>query len=80
MDGAAFGVAAMVEFLAVAQINKANEGWSDSSPRWRREYLGEWAADDTSNVYAFRPFLDDERRGCGKHRPGERDLRIAGRG
>lgn len=59
MDGAAAGVSAMLEFLAVAQINKLNEGWSDASPRWRREYLGEWAADDTSNVYAFRPYTEE---------------------
>ncbi len=59
MDGAAAGVAAMVEFLAIAKIEKANEGWTDSSPRWRREYLGEWAADDTSNVYVFIPYKED---------------------
>ena len=59
MDGADAGIAAMIEFLVVAKINKANEGWSDSSPRWRREYLGEWAADDTSNVYVFIPYKDD---------------------
>ncbi len=59
MDGAEAGVAPMVEFLAIAVINKKNEGWSDSSPRWRREYLGEWAADNTSNVYVFIPYKED---------------------
>lgn len=39
--------------------NKAANGWSDQHPIWTRESLGQWAADNTENVYKYRPFLDD---------------------
>jgi hypothetical protein len=42
-----------------ALIEKAENQWSDQNPIWRREYLGQWAADDTENVFKFRPHLDD---------------------
>ena len=38
---------------------KAAKGWSDRHPVWRREYLGQWAADDTGYVYRFRAHSDD---------------------
>lgn len=38
---------------------KANNGWSDDNPIWQREYLGNWVRDNTQQVYAFRPYLDD---------------------
>lgn len=38
---------------------KELNGWTDANPVWRREYLGEWAADDTGYVYRIRPYLDD---------------------
>ena len=37
-----------------ALIAKAANGWSDQNPIWRREYLGQWVADDTGFVYKFR--------------------------
>lgn len=43
---------------AALKIKKRN-GWSDNNPVWRREYLGEWAADDTENVYKYRAYTDD---------------------
>lgn len=33
------------------QITKKQNGWSDSNPIWRREYLGEWVADRSYLVY-----------------------------
>ena len=42
-----------------ALLEKEANGWSDQHPVWRREYMGQWAADDTENVYRYRPFLDD---------------------
>lgn len=38
---------------------KARAGYSDRNPIWRREYLGEWAADDTDSVYKFRRYTED---------------------
>lgn len=32
---------------------KANEGWDDDHPSWRREYLGEWVTDESGLVYAY---------------------------
>jgi hypothetical protein len=29
------------------------------NPKWKREYLGQWAADDTDSVYKFRKHTDD---------------------
>lgn len=37
-----------------AQVEKQANGWDDNHPVWRREYLGQWAADDTENVYKYR--------------------------
>ncbi len=34
---------------------KKRNGWSDNHPVWRREFLAQWAADDTENVYRYRP-------------------------
>lgn len=38
---------------------KRRNGWGDDHPVWRREDLGEWAADDTENVFRFREYTDD---------------------
>lgn len=58
LDGAPY-VPALARLWAEALIEKADNKWSDDNPIWRREYLGEWAADDTENVYKYRPHLDD---------------------
>jgi hypothetical protein len=41
-----------------ALIEKAEKGWSDDHPIWMREYLGEWAADNTSMVFRYRSHVD----------------------
>lgn len=37
---------------------KAEKGWSDENPIWKREYLGIWADDDTDTVFRYRPHVD----------------------
>ena len=34
---------------------KARNRWGDDHPIWVREYLGRWAADDSENVFKYRP-------------------------
>lgn len=53
-DGVAAGIQAMIELYAVQLEEKKRNGWSDSNPYWLREYMGQWAADDTQSVYAYR--------------------------
>jgi hypothetical protein len=50
---------AQVALWAEALIEKATNGWSDDNPIWRREYLGEWAADDAQNIFRYQPHLPD---------------------
>jgi hypothetical protein len=57
-DGAPY-VPALARLLADGKIEKRRQGWSDDNPVWKREYLGLWAADDTVNMYRYRPHLDD---------------------
>lgn len=57
-DGAPY-IEPMRNLLREAKIQKEAEGWSDEHPIWRREYLGQWAADDTERVYKFRPHDED---------------------
>jgi hypothetical protein len=57
-DGAPY-VPAMGRLWQEAQLNKAANGWSDNHPVWKREYLGQWAADDTENVFRYRALTDD---------------------
>jgi hypothetical protein len=44
-----------------ALANKAREGWTDENPIWRREYLGQWVADDADRVYKFKEYTEDGR-------------------
>lgn len=38
---------------------KADKGWRDDHPTWRREYLGEWVATNQRLVYRYRPHVND---------------------
>lgn len=40
---------------------KQERGWPDTHPVWRREYLGEWVAEDRRVVYRYRPHVHDYR-------------------
>lgn len=42
-----------------ALTKKANHGWTDDYPPWRREYLGDWVAADETKVYRYRPAFHD---------------------
>lgn len=42
-----------------ALVKKANKGWKDDNPVWRREYLGEWVATNLRLVYRYRPHKHD---------------------
>lgn len=46
------------QWMRALRIKAAN-GWTDRTPQWRREYLGEWQADDTDSVYKFRLYNED---------------------
>lgn len=54
LDGAKT-IPAMARLWTEALREKEANGWSDEHPVWRREYLGHWAADDTSNMFRYRP-------------------------
>ena len=49
---------ALVANWEEALIEKAEKGWTDDNPIWKREYLGIWAADDTDTVFRYRPHVD----------------------
>lgn len=59
MADAAPYVPAIANAWRLAHVNRERNGWSDDHPVWKREYLGLWAADDTENVFRYRPH-DDE--------------------
>jgi hypothetical protein len=44
----------LVQLYQIQQDEIATQGLSDENPIKRREYDGEWAADDTINVYTYR--------------------------
>lgn len=35
-------------------VEKKRQGWSDNNPIWMREYLGLWASDHTTSMYAYQ--------------------------
>lgn len=42
-----------------ALVEKKRQGWTDTNPIWMREYLGLWARDHTTAMYAYRAHDDD---------------------
>lgn len=58
IDGSPY-VPEMERLWAEALRAKKRNGWSDDHPVWRREYLGEWAADESEAIFKYRPHLDD---------------------
>lgn len=59
LPGAAELYPALALNWAAALEEKKRQGWSDDNPIWRREYLGEWAADNTTMMYAYSAFTSD---------------------
>lgn len=58
-DGAQH-VPAMARLWAEALVEKATNEWSDDNPIWLREYRGQWAADNTTHVFRYRPHVDGQ--------------------
>jgi hypothetical protein len=48
-------IAALLELYEVQQKRIREAGYAEDHPIKRREYDGEWASDDTINVYSYRP-------------------------
>jgi len=46
---------AVVANWTAALETKKREKWSDENPIWLREYEGVWVADNTENVFKYRP-------------------------
>lgn len=46
---------ALVANWATALLEKQRKGWGDDNPIWLREYLGIWAADNTTHIFRYRP-------------------------
>jgi hypothetical protein len=44
---------------AAALEEKKRQGWGDDNPIWLREYLGRWAADNTTTMYGYVPHGPD---------------------
>ena len=59
LEKAAPLVPAIANLWAEALEEKERNGWGDNHPIWRREYMGEWAADDTTMVYQFKAHAED---------------------
>jgi hypothetical protein len=45
---------------------KKKNGWDNDEPIWRREYQGEWVADDSGYVYAYLSERNDWEPGTGE--------------
>ena len=59
LDAVAAGIPAAIKLWDRALRTKRKKKWSDDHPVWRREYLGFWSADNTENVFRYRPHLED---------------------
>lgn len=46
---------ALLALWTAALKRKADNRWGDDNPTWRREYLGEWTADNTTTVFRLDP-------------------------
>jgi hypothetical protein len=44
---------ALVKNWEDALRTKKERGWTDANPKWRREYLGIWTANNTTTMYAY---------------------------
>ena len=51
-DGAPY-IQEMANLWREYLIEKEAQGWSDTNSVWLREYMGQWAADDTDHVFRF---------------------------
>lgn len=47
---------ALVLNWEAALVEKTRQQWSDNNPIWMREYLGLWASDHTTSMYAYQAY------------------------
>jgi hypothetical protein len=50
----------LIKLYEIQQEEIASQGLSNDNPLKRREYDGEWAADDTSNAYRYRIHIEGD--------------------
>ena len=50
---------ALVLNWEAALVEKERQKWSDNNPIWMREYLGLWASDHTTSMYAYQAHAAD---------------------
>jgi hypothetical protein len=60
-EGAEAGIRPLKRLWEEKLRLKAQNGWSDTNPKWLREGLGQWAQDDATHVYAYRAYDDQGR-------------------
>lgn len=59
LPGAATLYPALILNWEEALVEKAEQQWSDNNPIWMREYLGLWASDHTTSMYAYQARGED---------------------
>ena len=57
-DGAPY-VKEIANLWRNARLEKERQGWGDDHPVWRREYLGQWCADDSERMFKYTPHTED---------------------
>ncbi|HZJ68276.1 MAG TPA: hypothetical protein VFD36_32465 [Kofleriaceae bacterium] len=50
---------AMALNWAANLLEKKRQGWGDKNPIWLREYMGLWASDHTTSMYAYQAHTED---------------------
>jgi hypothetical protein len=55
LDDAKRRFPALVANWTTALREKERKGWTDDNPIWMREYLGLWAADNTTRIFQYKP-------------------------
>jgi len=60
LEDGAQSVPAMARLWREALREKEANGWTDDNPIWLREYRGQWAADDTTHMFRYRPHVEGD--------------------
>lgn len=63
---------------AEALIEKKDQQWSDQNPIWMREYLGLWASDHTTSMYAYQAYREDGKTLFNRWEPFNSKLKLEG--
>lgn len=70
-------IPALLELQENQKLEIAAKGLTRDNPKYRREYLAEWAQDATEAIYKYRPALDDGMPWNQWDPPREGQLRVA---